>query len=114
METSIIPQDVIEKMVKPQVLKDNEKNGKFWGREIKIVRTYFSKFPDMEFWKWFTLPFKLNSMAFLRTGKGKMYFLSALKEWEEKNKKNEPIIFEQDKIGDSFIQTKKTNSLLNI
>ena len=42
-----------------------------WPKEIKISKTLLSKYPDLLFWKWINLGFKLNSLAYFLTSKGK-------------------------------------------
>jgi hypothetical protein len=42
-----------------------------WPREMKIVKTLFSIFPDQAFWEGLTLNFKLNSLCWLLSDDGR-------------------------------------------
>jgi hypothetical protein len=39
-----------------------------WGNEIKVARNLIKKYPKREFWEWYALTFKLNSLLFFFGG----------------------------------------------
>lgn len=57
--------NLIKKFVKEESIN--------WGREIKAAKLLFSKKPDKDFWHKLYLPFKLNSLLFFLSEKGKVY-----------------------------------------
>ena len=42
----------------------------FWPREIKILKSLMSLYPEEDFWYSMAMDFKLNSMAFFKTPDG--------------------------------------------
>ena len=42
----------------------------FWPREMKLMNSLWARYPDEEFWLNLTLPWTLNSLAFLKSGRG--------------------------------------------
>lgn len=70
-----------------------------WPKEIKISKTLLSKYPDIGFWAWIELinnhgyKYKLNSLAYFLTKKGKVLlynkrvFYEGLKSFRLKRKK---------------------------
>lgn len=53
--------DLIERLVKAENLSAS----KIWAREMVIAKKLFNKYPDVRFWSYFALTYKLNSLAWL-------------------------------------------------
>ncbi len=65
-----VKKNLIKKLLKP----DQPIN---WPRELKVANTLIQKKPDIQFWENFNLPFKLNSLSFLLTDRGKEFLFKA-------------------------------------
>ncbi len=71
MSTPIaVPHKVKTKLVELTVKPEQMKLKGAWPREIQILNRLVARYPDPEFWNGFSVPFALNSMAFLLTDKG--------------------------------------------
>lgn len=56
-------QILVENLVKPESIN--------WAREIKLSKEMYLFCPEQEFWELhFSLPFMLNSLAWLKNGRG--------------------------------------------
>ena len=64
-------QVVIESLLKPELLENNAKKASFWARECKIASKLIKERPEEDFWNYFGLNYKLNSLAFLMSERGK-------------------------------------------
>ena len=50
--------------------KNHPDSKMFWPREMKLMNSLWARYPDEEFWLNLTLPWTLNSLAFLKSGRG--------------------------------------------
>jgi hypothetical protein len=66
-----LSQFLCSRFLKPELLKANKNNYKFWPREIKIIGKLFTNYPNEEFWITLNVTFFLNSFAYFLTGDGK-------------------------------------------
>lgn len=78
-----------------------------WANEMKAANTLFKQNPSCEFWSKFTLPFKLNSLFFLLSAKGKEFIYNAKKEKKEITTfEKADISLSETIVGDNIISTK--------
>lgn len=78
-----------------------------WSGEIKAANVLFKQNPNPEFWDKFTLPFKLNSLYFLLSTKGKEFIFDAKKEKKEITTfEKTDITLSETIVGDNIISTK--------
>lgn len=78
-----------------------------WANEIKAASTLLKNYPSPEFWDNFTLPFKLNSLYFLLSEKGRQFIYAAKqKKMEIKTFIKEEISLEERKVGEDIITHK--------
>lgn len=83
-----------------------------WPKEIKISKTLLSKYPNLVFWKWLNLDFKLNSLAYFLSSKGKTLLYNKnkfyKKEKDVKLRKAKDYKLRKNKVGvDKKIPNKK-------
>lgn len=92
--------NLIKKLLKP----DQPIN---WPRELKVANTLIQKKPDVQFWENFDLPFKLNSLSFLLSDRGKEYLLQKRVEKHDlPSFKPTQIELSSEKIGEDVICNK--------
>lgn len=65
-ELTKVKKDCLERICKKGVL-----NSHTWIREMAIINKLWALYPDLEFWRGFSLDFQLNSAAWLLTENGK-------------------------------------------
>ena len=65
-ETTKVKKDCLERILKPNVL-----NKFTYPRELGIINKLWALYPDIDFWRGFSLDFQLNSAAWLLTENGK-------------------------------------------
>ncbi len=85
---------VFENLLKPEVIGAKPS---FWGQETKIFNQIKKKYPDLNFWSWFCLDFKLNSLAFFLTKEGKIMLQQKYKFFENNKNliaKSEPVVYD--------------------
>ena len=104
-----LSQQLIEKFVKPERLKEKTA----WGREIKILKKLLNQYPNTEFWCKLDLGYDLNSLAFFLSKRGQDIlkvkwgnFLLENPAEEEYNfdTKSENIVTEKPKTLSQFLQ----------
>ncbi len=84
-----------------------------WAREMNIAKRLLVAYPDFDFWKSVNFNFKLNSLAWLVNGDGKL----TLKLHQQKrlldleNKPNE-VVLEKENIGESVELKAKPKTLM--
>ncbi len=106
-------QDLVKKFLKPEKI--------IWGREIKIAKELLSLY-GADFFNDFSLEFKLNSLAFLKSEAGLGYILdfktkrqqtiSNNRVLDELTKTAPEFKIENNKIGDDIKFKKKNSSLM--
>lgn len=75
-----------------------------WANEIKAATILLKNDPDIEFWHRFILPFKLNSLYFLLSEKGKSFIYAAKQKKKEiKTFAKEEVSLEEKKIGEDIV-----------
>lgn len=62
-----------KKMIISKFLKNIETLD--WGKEMRVASTILKKYPDKEFWRYFTLSYKLNSLFYFFSENGKKVLL---------------------------------------
>lgn len=62
---------IIDSLIKPEKVKANTRTPRFWAQESKMALSLIKKYPESSFWRYFDLPYKLNSLAFLMSERGK-------------------------------------------
>lgn len=78
-----------------------------WANEIKAATLLLKNNPNLEFWEKFTLPFKLNSLFFLVSQKGKEFIFEAQKNKNQiKTFQKKSVKLESDKLGDDIVTSK--------
>ena len=50
--------------------KNHPDSRTFWPREMKIMKSLLAKYPNEEFWLNLSFKWPLNSLAFLKSGRG--------------------------------------------
>ena len=83
-----------------------------WPKEIKLSKILLFKYPDLFFWKWVKLNFKLNSLAYFLSSKGKTLLYNKnkfyKKEKDVKLRRTKLYKLRKNKIGvDKKIPNKK-------
>jgi hypothetical protein len=91
-----------------------------WPREMKIVKTLFTIFPNELFWNSLELKFKLNSLCWLLSDDGRKFLNKEYKKFEFKMPVAEVFSLNENKIVfnekidyDPQIQLKKKKNLKN-
>lgn len=75
---------------------------RFWPREMKIAKELAAKYPDMDFWRNFSMPFKVNSLAWFKTKRGEEMLDKRYKEFHFKpQKKTSEFEVSDEKVGES-------------
>ena len=84
-----------------------------WPAEIAAAKKFYPKYKDFGFWKGLDLGFKVNSLCFFLTPKGK-HLLKA--KWKEHNfilKEKDNDKLEKDKVGEDYKPKTKPKKLFN-
>lgn len=106
--------EFLEKHIKPEQFENNAKNPLFWAREYKMYNQLLAKY-GVDFLSYFSLPYKLNSLAFLRSQRGKDELLKQYNSFsfEKKNiiPKEEKVF--TNKVGEDKIVHRIPNSILD-
>ena len=89
-------QSIIDNTIKPEVLKDKLT----YPREYKILQKLLKKYPDKRIWK--NIDFKLNSLAFFLTSKGKEEIEKILNKLNFKVKEKEAVEIGSEKVGEKI------------
>lgn len=95
-------------IINPKSLKPAD-----WAREMNIAKRLLVAYPDFNFWKSVNFNFKLNSLAWLVNGDGKL----TLKLHQQKrlldleNKPNE-VVLEKENVGESVELKVKPKTLM--
>lgn len=63
----------IKKDCLARICKKDALNPFTWARELKIINQLVEIYPNLNFWRNFSMEFQLNSSAWLLTDKGKDY-----------------------------------------
>ncbi len=95
------------KHLKEEQISANSKNPLFWSREYKMYNQLLAKYGE-EFLTYFSLEYKLNSLAFLRSQRGKEELLKQYNSFafEKKNTlKKEPEVFDKKLGEDKIVHT---------
>ncbi len=61
---------IIEHLVKPELLKTQPGQPSIFGREYKLLNALLKRYPDPAFWLDLHLGYLLNSFAFFKTERG--------------------------------------------
>lgn len=65
---SIDKKNIIKKLIKPETI-----NLINWAKEMKVLNSLIKKFPDKTFWNSINPSFKLNSLCWLLSDKGRSF-----------------------------------------
>jgi len=85
----------------------------FWSREMKITKELYEKFPDIGFWGQIKLPFKLKSLAWLKSKDGNKRLKSLWAVYQYKPEEPEQIELGK-KVGKKYKpQNKKPQTILD-
>jgi len=90
--------EILQKMVKPQILADKT----IWPREYKIAKELFNTYPD--FYRIFiNISFTVNSLAFFKTIKGKSEIEKIIYSINYVTKNNNEVVeLSKEKIGEDL------------
>ena len=93
-----------EKFLKPEQLEANKNNPAFWSRETKMFSQLVKKYGN-EFFEQLNLGYQLNSLAFLKSVRGKDTLLQKHNEYifDLKNKPAAPPILLKERLGEDKI-----------
>lgn len=98
---------LIHRYIKPNKLKTIN-----WGNEIKVAGNLISRYPKREFWEWYALTFKLNSLLFFFGG-GKENLYKAYHSDQTKIPHINPVELKEEKkevstelVGENIITSK--------
>jgi hypothetical protein len=87
-----------------------------WPKEVKIAKTLLSKYPDLKFWRSLDLGYKLNSLAYFLSEKGKALLYNKnkfyKKEKDVKLREAKTYSLEQKKLGEDKKTPNKKLKLL--
>jgi len=98
-------------LVKKFLKKDSDVN---WANEIRIANILFKYNSSMDFWEFFELDFKLNSLAFFLTEKGKLLVKKGENNFKFSNVQKTDTKIEKKKVGeDKNINPQKPKTLFD-
>lgn len=103
-----------EKFIKPEQLAANKNDPTFWSRETKMFSQLIKKYGN-EFFEQLNLGYQLNSLAFLKSVRGKETLLQKHNQYifDLKNKPAAPPILLKERVGEDKIVEKKPKSILD-
>ena len=106
--------EFFEKFIKSEQLTSNSSNPLFWSRETKMFGQLIKKYGS-DFFQQLSIGFKLNSLAFFRSVKGKQLLLEKHNQYifDIKNKPITPPILLNEKVGEDKIVVRKPKSILD-
>lgn len=93
-------------------LKDNAKV--VWPREMKVVKTLFTIFPDEIFWNSLDLKFKLNSLCWLLSDDGRKLLNQEYKKFNLELPEEKKYDIEENKLAFQVNKSYTENSPLSI
>ena len=73
-----------------------------WPKEISVGKKLLSKYSDYRFWGSCDIGFKLNTLCFLLTPKGKYLLACELKKYRFKMKERKKIKLLDKKVGEDY------------
>jgi hypothetical protein len=94
---------IINRLIKTEIL-ESKPDGKFWAREVKILKSLYSFYPNNQFWESVNLSFKLNSLAWFRTPDGQKNIREQFFIFKKQNTIKEDQIILPTKIGEDLIK----------
>tara|TARA_R110000822_G_C15338795_1_gene495939 strand:+ start:6985 stop:7335 length:351 start_codon:yes stop_codon:yes gene_type:complete len=72
----------------------------FWPREIKLANSLWLKYPEDDFWVKLSFPWKMKSLAFLKTERGSELLKNKYNEYKYKPPEMESLpVMESQKVG---------------
>jgi hypothetical protein len=94
-ESTTVRKALIERLIKPG-------NNINWPQEMKATKTLFSKKANLEFWKTFNLPYKLNSLMFLLSARGQQEIEKAYREFVFQIPDKKTVEEQDTKVGEDI------------
>jgi hypothetical protein len=96
---------LVSKLVKEEPKPD-------WAREIRNARFLLNGYPEFDFWQQLYLPYKLNSLAFLFSERGRAIVREEYAKYSLTKNKPESYNFEDKNVIDIQNIPNKTKNLL--
>lgn len=108
---------LVDKFLKKHLLinHNKEERDSTWANNIMVASRLLKKYPEEEFWYWFNIDFKLNSLAYFLTAKGEERIVKEYNKWKLnlnwKEKEHKSYKLESEKQGEDTILINKPKTL---
>lgn len=77
-----VESQLVIKLIKEEIVENNYENAAFWKKECKIAKRLLASENSPEFWDYFELEYKLNSLAFLISERGRSILKDSISNWK--------------------------------
>ena len=81
IKSGSIESQLVIKLIKEEIVENNYENAAFWKKECKIAKRLLALEKSSEFWDYFELEYKLNSLAFLISERGMSILKDSISNW---------------------------------